>query len=146
VVDDDPYQGLKLDLLDLLGVTDERVFGVLTDFQVGQMVRAHVHGLKVDAEKFSDALAHKVQRSKGCKVCFYTGFEMSFGGFGRRLDPSRECSYCEAGQQNERDPLEKHMECDNGCGVTLHRDSIDSTEDRWRCTKCREITWTEDKP
>ena len=109
MVDDEPYQGLKRDLLDLLGVTDEQALGVLTDFQVGQMVRAHVHELKAG------------------------------------LDPSRPCAYCEGRDENEHDPLERRMECDNGCGVTLHRDSIDSTEDRWRCTKCGEITWTEEE-
>lgn len=40
-----PYKGLKLDLLDLIGVKDERMLETLTDFQVGQLVRQHVHGL-----------------------------------------------------------------------------------------------------
>jgi ribosomal protein S27AE len=43
----------------------------------------------------------------------------------------------------EDDPLARRMECDNGCGVTLHRDSLDSTEDRWKCTKCGEISWSQ---
>lgn len=95
MADDEPYKGLKLDMLDLVGVEDHNLLGVLTDFQAGQLVRRHVHGLRADAEKFRNALAEEVKRSKGCKVCFYTGFQVGFSGFGTQLDPSRECSYCE---------------------------------------------------
>jgi hypothetical protein len=95
IEDDEPYKGLKLDMLDLVDMKDPMLFGVLTDEQAGLLVHKFVNGLKADAEKFRWALDHKIQRSKGCKVCFYTGFQMTFSGFGTQLDPSRHCTYCE---------------------------------------------------
>lgn len=96
VEDPKPYEGLKFDLLDLLGITDPNIKTTLTDFQVGQLVRKHVHGLRIDVEKFKNALAADVKRGKGCKVCFYTGFQMCMiGGFGSLLDPDHVCEYCE---------------------------------------------------
>jgi hypothetical protein len=92
--DDKPYEGLKLDLLDLIGLKDQRLYGVLTDFQTGQLIREHVHGLRVTVDKLKFAIDHKIKRSRGCKICFYTGFQMGFTGFGATLDPSRECGYC----------------------------------------------------
>lgn len=122
--DNEPYKGLKLDLLDLIGVEDQRMLGTLTDFQVGQLVRQHVHGLKVDAEKFKNALGHKVQRSKGCKVCFYTGFQMSFSGFGTQLDPSHQCTYC----QKDTDKTKSGPVCDHDSCLAWHC-SLSSKED-----------------
>jgi len=94
MADDEPYEGLKLDMLDLVEVRDPRLLGVLTDFQAGQLVRQQVHGLRADAEKFRHALAEDVKRATGCEVCFYTGFERTFSAFGTQLDPAHPCSYC----------------------------------------------------
>lgn len=91
-----PYEGLKFDMLELVGISDPNLMTTLTDFQVGQLVRKHVHGLRTDADKFKNALAEDVKRGKGCKVCFYTGFQMcTIGGFGTLLDPDHFCEYCE---------------------------------------------------
>lgn len=90
-----PYEGLMNDMLDLLGMVDREVNHVLTDFQVGQLVRKRVHAMKIDNEKFSNALAEEIKRGKGCRICFYTGFQMGFTGWGSMLDPTRSCGYCD---------------------------------------------------
>lgn len=90
-----PYKGLKVDMLELLDIHDQEIWRTLTDFQVGQMVRRRFHSMKIDNEKFQNALRDEVKRGTGCSVCYYTGFEMGFTGWGSQLNPARACSYCD---------------------------------------------------